>query len=184
MTWTSLRKPLGKSGRRGRSQRREVRISFLARTAFALEVTAGKTAGCGEFFAVVDGQGEKSPDPGEGWRLRLRRRTGWSPLWIWLRRHLPGRPMCRRIFECRASRQLRCVFDSFFVLTCVFLFFMLHPFGSTGLPDRSPRSKKQASPCGCGFSRNGGKKLLVKIDLEYERVDGNLAPSGASQASR
>ena len=33
---------------------------FLARTAFSgLEVTAGKTAGCGEFFAVVDGQGKK-----------------------------------------------------------------------------------------------------------------------------
>ncbi len=28
MIWTSLRKPSGKSGRQGRSQRREVRISF------------------------------------------------------------------------------------------------------------------------------------------------------------
>ena len=28
MIWTSLRKPSGKSGRQGRSHRREVRISF------------------------------------------------------------------------------------------------------------------------------------------------------------
>jgi hypothetical protein len=28
MTWTSLKKPSGKSGRSGRSMRREVRISF------------------------------------------------------------------------------------------------------------------------------------------------------------
>jgi hypothetical protein len=59
MSWTSLRKPSGKRGRQGRSQRREVRISLLGRATFAFEITTGEAAGSGVLVAVVDGEGEE-----------------------------------------------------------------------------------------------------------------------------
>ena len=60
MSWISLRKPLGKSGRSGRSISREVSISFSAGPALALEEAAGDAAAGVGSLAVLDGEGKKS----------------------------------------------------------------------------------------------------------------------------
>jgi hypothetical protein len=58
ITWTSLRKPSGKSGRQGRSHRRDVRISFSVGAALALEITAGEATRGVVLLTVVDGERE------------------------------------------------------------------------------------------------------------------------------
>ena len=73
MTWTSLRnagRADEEDGHKGRSE--------IFRSDGPARSNRRENGGCSEFFAVVDGRGKI--DPGEGWQLRLRRRTGWSPL--------------------------------------------------------------------------------------------------------
>ena len=50
---------------------------LFGRAAFALEVTAGKLAGGGGFFAVIDGQREKIPGRAWPWWRRRRPRGRW-----------------------------------------------------------------------------------------------------------
>jgi hypothetical protein len=59
MTWTSLVKPFGNSGRNGRSIRRQVSVSFSDGPAFAFEEAARDLAGRVGAFLVVDRQGEE-----------------------------------------------------------------------------------------------------------------------------
>jgi hypothetical protein len=59
MTWVSLRKPSGKSGRMGRSIWRQVRTSFFAGPAFALDEAAGNASAGVGVLAVIHGEGEE-----------------------------------------------------------------------------------------------------------------------------
>ena len=70
-TWVSFLKPLTNSGRIGRSIRRETRVSFSRRAAFALEEAAGDLARGVGLLLVVDGQREEvEAGLGRSWRRR------------------------------------------------------------------------------------------------------------------
>ena len=71
ITWTSLRKPSGKSGRIGRSIRRRGQGLLLDRRALALEVAAGDPAAGVGTLAILDGQREEVlAPPWRSWRRR------------------------------------------------------------------------------------------------------------------
>ena len=58
-TWTSLRKPFGKSGRSGRSVRRALRIASVAGRPSRRKNAAGDLADGVHLLFVVDGEGEE-----------------------------------------------------------------------------------------------------------------------------